>query len=79
MGEDKIICIIDFGKNALDNHYTIYKSGRINHLFDRNYYDLNNENWYRAEELPEETIEKLLVNCPNENYKEVKNLFTKSK
>ncbi len=45
MEEDKVICIIDFGKNPLDDHYTIYESGRINHLFDRNFHDLNNEGW----------------------------------
>ena len=37
MKEDNIICIVDFGKNGLDNHYTIYASGRINHMLDRNF------------------------------------------
>lgn len=39
MAEDKIITIIELGKNALDNYYTIYESERINRVFDRNYYD----------------------------------------
>jgi hypothetical protein len=49
--EERAIAIIDYGRNGLDNDYTVYKSGKVLYTRDYHAFSLNNGRWLSRDEI----------------------------
>lgn len=65
----KAICTISLAKSWLDNDYTFFDNGSIEHLYDKHETKPNITEQLTANQISEETKSKLLKKCPEE-YKE---------
>jgi hypothetical protein len=69
------VCIIEFSRGVLDNDYHIYDDGRIEHLYDKSYFDHSYTTWLTVEDLGEEFKQKLLRKCPKEHIETVRGIL----
>ena len=61
MGEK--ICTISIGNGWLDDDYTFYKDGRIEHYYDQHPTKHSITDWINAENLNENRKNKILEKC----------------
>lgn len=57
------ICTVEIGKNSLDNDYTFYSDGRVEHFYDRNQWKLNQTESLTINEISFDLRAILLEKC----------------
>ncbi len=60
------ICTISLPKGVLDNDYIFYTDGTIKHFYDQSIYQPNKETMLSANDIDDDTKNKLLEKCPVE-------------
>lgn len=63
----KAICTISLAKSWLDNDYTFFDDGSIEHLYDKHETKPNISENLTANQIPDETKNKLLAKCPQQH------------
>jgi uncharacterized Fe-S cluster protein YjdI len=70
------ICTISFGKNSLDNDYTFYENGKIEHYYDKHPTKHSITDWLKPNQISEQEKEKIIEKCPAEFKTKINNILS---
>ncbi len=69
------ITTVYIGKGQLDNDYTFYKDGSVEHFYDQSAFKLNQKNTMQVSNIDENLRAKILQKCPSDALSEIQELF----
>lgn len=71
----KKICTISIPKGWLDNDYTFYEDGKIEHFYDKHETKPNITEYPTANQISDSQKNKIIEKCPEEHKKTIKTIL----
>ncbi|SHI42630.1 hypothetical protein [Aquimarina spongiae] len=69
------LCTISVGRDRLEDKYTFFKNGRIQHSYDESILNYGLMEWVKPGEIDNIIKRRILKNCPKPHKKEVRQIL----